>query len=54
MVAIHYYPMLAIALIPFTILIGLSRPILGLHYPSDVLVGALIGILISMTSFYMI
>ena len=54
MVAIHYYPMLAIALIPFTILIGLSRPILGLHYPSDVLVGALIGILISMTSFYII
>jgi undecaprenyl-diphosphatase len=54
MVAIHYYPMLALALIPFTILIGLSRPILGLHYPSDVLVGALIGILISMTSFYVI
>ena len=54
MVAIHYYPMLAVALIPFTILIGLSRPILGLHYPSDVLVGALIGILISMTSFYVI
>jgi undecaprenyl-diphosphatase len=53
-VAIHYYPMLAIALIPFTILIGLSRPILGLHYPSDVIVGALIGMLISLTSFYMI
>ena len=54
MVAIHYYPMLATALIPFTILIGLSRPILGLHYPSDVLVGALIGILISTISFYII
>ena len=51
MIAIHYYPMLAIALIPFTILIGLSRPILGLHYPSDVLVGGLIGILISTISF---
>jgi undecaprenyl-diphosphatase len=46
--------MLAIALIPFTILIGLSRPILGLHYPSDVIVGALIGMLISLTSFYII
>jgi len=54
MVAIHYYPMLSVALIPFTILVGLSRPILGLHYPSDVLVGALIGILISTLSFYII
>jgi len=54
MVAIHYYPMLSVALIPFTILVGLSRPILGLHYPSDVLVGTLIGILISTLSFYII
>ena len=54
MVAIYYYPMLATALIPVTILIGLSRPILGLHYPSDVLVGGLIGILISIISFYII
>jgi len=54
MVAIHYYPMLSVALIPFTILVGLSRPILGLHYPSDVLVGAFIGILISTLSFYII
>ncbi len=51
---IHYYPMLSIGLIPFTILIGLSRPILGLHYPSDVLVGALIGTLISLISFSII
>ena len=54
MVAIHYYPMLSIALIPFTILIGLSRPILGLHYPSDVLVGGVIGMFISTLSFYII
>ena len=54
MVAIHYYPMLSFGLIPFTILIGLSRPILGLHYPSDVLVGALIGIIISTISLYFI
>jgi undecaprenyl-diphosphatase len=54
LVAIHYYPMLSIGLIPFTILIGLSRPILGLHYPSDVLVGALIGTLISLISFSII
>lgn len=54
MVAIHYYPMLSIGLLPFTFLIGLSRPILGLHYPSDVLVGGFIGILISIISFYII
>jgi undecaprenyl-diphosphatase len=54
LVAIHYYPMLSLGLIPFTILIGLSRPILGLHYPSDVLVGALIGTLISLISFSII
>ena len=54
MVAIHYYPMLSLPLVPFTILIGLSRPVLGLHYPSDVLVGALIGVLISTISFYII
>jgi undecaprenyl-diphosphatase len=54
LVATHYYPMLSLGLIPFTILIGLSRPVLGLHYPSDVLVGALIGILISVISFSII
>jgi len=54
LVAIHYYPALSVALIPFCILIGLSRPILGLHYPSDVLVGALIGFFISLISFYII
>lgn len=43
MVAIAYYPLLAPLLIPFTLLIALSRMILGLHYPSDVLIGAAIG-----------
>jgi undecaprenyl-diphosphatase len=31
------------ALIPFTLLVAISRLVLGLHYLSDVLVGALIG-----------
>jgi undecaprenyl-diphosphatase len=30
-------------MLPFTLLIALSRMILGLHYPSDVIVGAIIG-----------
>lgn len=42
-VAMHAFPTLGIFLIPFTILIAASRVVLGLHYPSDVLVGALIG-----------
>jgi undecaprenyl-diphosphatase len=38
-------------LIPFTALIGASRIVLGLHYPSDVLVGAALGAFIASASF---
>lgn len=36
-------PMLALLLVPAAILIALSRVVLGLHYPSDVLAGGLLG-----------
>lgn len=43
MVALYYLSALAWILMPFTILVAASRVILGLHYPTDVACGAVIG-----------
>lgn len=43
LIACFYYHDLGWILFPFTSLIALSRVILGLHYPTDVIVGAVIG-----------
>ncbi|MEZ5463509.1 phosphatase PAP2 family protein [Dokdonella sp.] len=42
-VAIAWYPPLMTVLLPFTTLIAISRVVLGLHYPSDVIVAILIA-----------
>jgi undecaprenyl-diphosphatase len=50
-VAIAYIPMLAIVLIPFTLSTAVSRVVLGLHYPSDVLAASAIGSFLAWLSF---
>ena len=44
LVALAHYPGLAPLLIPFAACVAASRVVLGLHYPSDVLAGALLGL----------
>ncbi|MCP5419813.1 MAG: phosphatase PAP2 family protein [Gammaproteobacteria bacterium] len=42
-IVVFYYPQLSWLVIPFTLLVALSRLVLGLHFPSDVLAGATLG-----------
>lgn len=49
-VALAYYPWLAPLLVPFTLGVALSRVVLGLHYPSDVLAATGIAALLASAS----
>lgn len=53
-VALSYYPELSWLVLPFATLVAMSRVVLGLHYPSDVLAGAAIGALMACASFLLI
>lgn len=50
-VATAYFPLLVWLLYPFLLLVAMSRVVLGLHYPTDVVVGAMIGVVIANISF---
>ncbi|MFU8821848.1 MAG: phosphatase PAP2 family protein, partial [Gammaproteobacteria bacterium] len=43
-IAVTAFPALGWLLVPFAVLVAMSRVILGLHYPSDVAAGALLGL----------
>lgn len=43
-------PLLLVVAVPFALLVAASRIVLGLHYPSDVIVGALLGAALAGTS----
>lgn len=50
-VMVTHFSWLAWILLPFAFLVALSRVVLGLHYPTDVVAGALLGLLIAWLSF---
>lgn len=54
LVALAHYPVLAWLLIPFTASVAVSRVVLGLHYPSDVLAATGIGTALAALSLWLV
>ena len=53
-VALAHYPALAPLLLPFTAAVALSRIVLGLHYPSDVLAAGAIATALASASLWLV
>lgn len=49
MIATAHHPEFAWALVPLSCLIAMSRVVIGLHYPTDVLAGGMIGAYVVLT-----
>ena len=54
LVAMAHYPMLGWLLVPFTASVAVSRVVLGLHYPSDVLAATAIGSALAAVSLWLV
>ncbi|MBA8886042.1 undecaprenyl-diphosphatase [Dokdonella fugitiva] len=54
LIALAYFPWLAPLLLPFTLLVAMSRVVLGLHYPSDVLAATVIACALAGSSLWLI
>jgi undecaprenyl-diphosphatase len=53
-IAVASFPFLGWLLVPFAGLVAASRVVLGLHYPSDVAAGALLGLSIAVGALYLL
>ena len=51
-VALAHYPVLGWLLLPFAASVAVSRVVLGLHYPSDVLAATAIGFALASLSLW--
>ena len=49
-----YFPMLLPSLMTWAVLVGMSRVILGVHFPTDTLIGGLMGISMALLSMGMV
>lgn len=54
LVGMAHYPQLAWLLVPFTASVAVSRVVLGLHYPSDVLAATAIGTALAGLSLWLV
>lgn len=50
LVTLQHFPELGWVLVPFGLLVMLSRVVLGMHYPSDVAAGAAVGTALALAS----